>query len=74
MTPRYSYITVLPFQSIMDICLMSYGSLEALPWLLEDNPTALATENPEGMKLLIRPRYHDLTIVTYFKNSILVTL
>lgn len=70
---RRKYITVLPDQTLMDICLQEYGSLEALNMLLEDNPDILDIEKPEGMKLLIRPEYYDKSVVDYFENSIIVT-
>jgi hypothetical protein len=73
MRKRYKYITVLPDQTLIDVCIQEYGSLEALKWLLADNPDVIDTEKPEGLKLLIRADIYDESIVDYFENTIIVT-
>lgn len=73
MIKRHKYITVLPDQTLQDIAIQEFGSLEALSWLLEDNQDVLDIEKPEGKKLLIRPQVYDQSIVDYFENTIIVT-
>lgn len=70
---RFQYITILPDQSIMDIALMYYGSMEAIGWMLEDNPGILQMEDPEGTNVIIRPSTSDSSVVDYFKNQVIVT-
>lgn len=60
---------VLPGQSLFDLALQHYGSVEAVEWLLLDNPGRALTDLPApGTRLLIRPEVMDRRVKQYLDD------
>lgn len=59
-------------QSVFDIALHAYGSIEAVFWLLEDNPgLSLISNLISGDELVLRDLYFSKQVYDYYqKNSI----
>lgn len=57
-------------QSIFDIALQEYGSIEGVQLLIADNPTIdINTELQPGTKLLIKSSAIDQGIVNYYSTN-----
>lgn len=70
-------VVVQPRQSLADIAIQEYGSISALPMLVEDNNNVVEciTDVPAGTMLSIRtplPPFNTISkqIVRYFENNI----
>lgn len=71
-------VTVQEGQTVFDICLQNYGSLDGLVYLMQDNvfdgETVLGNVDIEGKELLIREdSIVNQTIVDYYSNKVLTS-
>jgi len=69
-------ISVLKNQSLFDIAIKEYGSVYAVTWLLEDNPTlkSIVDNVYEGDELLIRDQKHNAQVQLYLSPYKIATL
>lgn len=51
-------------QSIYDVALQHYGSVEGIVLLLEDNTQLIGSVHPYGQNMKVRDQYIDKTIAT----------
>lgn len=63
------YVEVKKGQTIFDLALQYYGSVNAVATILEDNEIYLETSLPEGSKIVIRSTVEDQSIVDYFQGK-----
>ena len=68
-------VTTNSRQSIFDIALKHYGSIEAVAWLVADNPTGnyLTVGSLDNVKFNIRESVENQTVVDFFDDKELVT-
>lgn len=64
-----------PGQTVFDIALQQYGSLEGLRWLLEDNEIngqqIVVPETVTGQTITIREgQYKNKKVVDYYKKTV----
>lgn len=59
-----------PGQSLYDVALEAYGSLDSIPIMVEDNPFIIpVASNTEGLKLYVRDQYTDKeNVITIFSK------
>lgn len=63
-------IKVKQDQTLYDIALLAYGSVEGVIWLLEDNPAVdLETEPEAGDVLSLRDDAINKEVVDYYNNK-----
>lgn len=63
------FVKVRQGQSIFDIALQYYGSIEAVQWLITDNNIDLNASLEVGRQLTIRNEVYNQAVVDYFKNK-----
>ena len=67
-------ITAKPGQTIADIAIQYYGSVNGVEWLVADNEDILQKDFLEGESIYIRDdNVKNQRIVDYFQNKTIVT-
>lgn len=67
-------ITVKQNQSLFDIAIQYYGSIEGLQWIIEDNDISLDADLEFGDELKIRKdQYINKVVVNQLNSQIIAT-